>query len=145
MPELSVVIPVYGCRDCLEALHRRLSESLSEITEDFELVFVDDRSQDGSWQALLDVAGSDPRSRLLRLSRNFGQHRAITAGLAESSGSWVVVMDCDLEDRPEDIAKLYAKAKEGYDFVLTGRTQYTHSTMRRLGSRAYRSLSRRLV
>ncbi len=145
MPELSVVIPVYGCRECIEALHRRLHESLGEITSDYELIYVDDRSTDGSWQALLDVAGSDPRARLLRLSRNFGQHRAITAGLAEASGAWTVVMDCDLEDRPEDIAKLYAKAREGFDYVLTGRTQYTHSRMRRLGSRMYRSLSRRLV
>lgn len=145
MPELSVVIPVYGCRDCLEALHRRLDESLGEITEDFELVFVDDRSTDGSWEALLEVAGSDPRSRLIRLSRNFGQHRAITAGLAETSGRWVVVMDCDLEDRPEDIPGLYAKAQEGFDFVLTARKRRTHSPFRNAASAGYRWLANRLA
>ena len=141
MIELSVVVPVYGCRGCLAELHRRLSESVAEVTEDAEFVFVDDRSTDGSWDALLELAADDPRVKLVRLSRNFGQHRAITAGLAESSGRRVVVMDCDLEDRPEEIPRLWAKAAEGNDIVLSVRRRYSKSAFRNLAGRAYRRLA----
>jgi len=138
MTELSVVVPVFGCRGCLRELHRRLHESLAEITGDLELIFVDDRSADGSWDELLEIAADDPATRLVRLSRNFGQHRAITAGLAESKGRWVAVMDCDLEDRPEEIPRLYAKAQEGNDVVLTLRRRSNQSPFRRWAGRTYR-------
>src|SRR5439155_11960878 len=121
MVELSVVVTVYNCRDCLRVLHQRLRKTIEPLTGSYEVVFVDDRSGDGSWEVLLELAGADPRVRLLRLSRNFGQHMAITAGLAETSGRWIVVTDCDLEDPPEQIQMLYAKAQRGYDFVLSRR------------------------
>lgn len=145
MAEISVVIPVYGCRECLTALHERLSAAVEPISGDFELVFVDDRSPDGAWEALQELARKDPRVRLLRLSRNFGQHAAITAGLAEASGDWVVVTDCDLEDPPEEIPRLYAKAREGYDFVLARRRRRRQSLFRRVAARAYRGLSNLLA
>lgn len=141
MIELSVVVPVYGCRDCLHALHRRLSAVLQPLVESFELIFVDDRGDDGSWEVLSDLAAGDPRVRLVRLSRNFGQHRAITAGLAESSGEWVVVTDCDLEDPPEEIPRLYAKAREGNEFVLSRRRVRRQSLFRKAGARVYRWLA----
>ena len=84
-PELSVVIPVYGCAGCLAALHERLHASLDESVADWEVVYVDDASPDGSWEKLEELALTDPRVRALRLSRNFGQHAAITAGLVEES------------------------------------------------------------
>ena len=141
MAELSVVVPVYGCADCLTALHQRLRASIGEITSDYELIFVDDRSRDGSWEALCELARSDPGIRLIRLSRNFGQHAAITAGLAEATGNWVVVTDCDLEDPPEEIARLHAKAQEGYDFVLSRRKRRRQSLFRRAAARTYRWLA----
>src|SRR6478752_7965999 len=96
--ELSVVVPVYGCGDCLTALHDRLTASVSEVTDRYELVFIDDRSLDDGWAVLRRLAERDPHVRAFRLSRNFGQDAAITAGLAKASGEWAVVMDCDLQE-----------------------------------------------
>ena len=145
MAELSVVVPVYGCRDCLQALHERLRANVERITDSYELIFVDDRSTDGSWDVLLEIAKSDPAVRLVRLSRNFGQHPAITAGLAESTGRWVVVTDCDLEDPPEEIERLHAKVQEGYDFVLARRRRRHQPLYRRLGGTLYRRLANLLA
>jgi glycosyltransferase involved in cell wall biosynthesis len=134
---ISVVVPVYKCDECLRHLHERLVLSLTALTSDYELVFVDDRSPDDSWSTLTELAASDGHVRLVRLSRNFGQHAAITAGLEHASGDWVVVMDCDLQDPPEEIQRLYAKAQEGYDIVFARRTGYRHGLFRRIASRLY--------
>lgn len=145
MTELSIVIPVYGCDPCLRALHERLTSATAEVTDDVEFVFVDDRSPDGAWDTLRDLARSDSRVRALRLSRNFGQHAAITAGLAESRGRWVVVMDCDLQDPPEQIPLMYAKAQEGHDVVLCRRRRRRGSWARRLTGSFYTRLRTALV
>ncbi|MGI8513003.1 MAG: glycosyltransferase family 2 protein [Solirubrobacteraceae bacterium] len=145
MTELSVVIPVYGCAPCLPALHRRLAATLDGLVESYEIVFVDDRSPDGAWATLEELAATHPEVRILRLSRNFGQHAAITAGLAESSGRWAVVMDCDLQDPPEAIPALWAKAQEGYDVVLSRRKRRRQSLPRRLAGSAYYRLRNFLV
>jgi dolichol-phosphate mannosyltransferase len=138
---LSVVVPVYGCADCLWALHDRLTRSVSGITDRYELVFVDDRSLDEGWSVLQRLARSDGHVRAFRLSRNFGQDAAITAGLAQARGEWVVVMDCDLQEAPEDIPRLWAAAGEGYDVVRSIRRGWRHSAFRRASSRAYRKLT----
>src|SRR4051794_22527309 len=125
--ELSVVVPVYGCRGYLRELHRRLVEAVSTVTRSFELVFVDDASPDGAWEVLAELAVRHPEVRAFGLSRNFGQDAAITAGLSKSRGRWTVVMDCDLQEAPEEIPRLYAKAAEGYDLVRTVRSKRGHS------------------
>ncbi|HXN92576.1 MAG TPA: glycosyltransferase family 2 protein [Candidatus Sulfotelmatobacter sp.] len=136
--ELSVVVPAYGCRDCLPQLHERLTKQLQAITPDYEIVLVDDRSPDGSWSVLKAMATSDPHVKAIRLSRNFGQHNAITAGLAASQGEWTVVMDCDLQDPPEEIPALYDAARHGgYDLVLARRATRSHSWLRLLLARVY--------
>jgi polyisoprenyl-phosphate glycosyltransferase len=117
-PALSVVIPVYGCQGCLRHLHERLLAALAEIGCSYELVLVDDCAEDGSWPVIERLAAEDSAVRGILLSRNFGQHAAITAGLEHARGKWVVVMDCDLQDPPEDLPRLFAKALEGYDIVL---------------------------
>jgi dolichol-phosphate mannosyltransferase len=137
MVELSIVVPVYGCGDCLDQLHQELNNAVKSITSSYELVFVDDRSPDGSWPVLEKLAAGDPRVKAVRLSRNFGQHAAITAGLANSQGEWTVVMDCDLQDPPDAIPSLYARAKEGFDMVLARRKQRSHSAFRLALARAY--------
>src|ERR1700716_533590 len=139
--QLSVVVPVYGCSDCLVALHARLTDSVRQITERYELVFVDDRSLDDGWTVLQRLAREDEHVRALRLSRNFGQDAAITAGLAQAAGDWAVVMDCDLQEAPEDIPRLWAAAGEGYDIVRSVRRGWRHSAARRWASRAYRRLT----
>ena len=134
--EFSVVVPVYGCADCLVALHDRLDRSVAQITDRYEFVFVDDRSLDDGWAVLRRLARADPHVRAFRLSRNFGQDAAITAGLAQARGEWAVVMDCDLQEAPEDIPRLWAAAGEGYDIVRTVRRGWSHSAFRRWTSRA---------
>lgn len=132
-----MVVPAYGCYDCLLQLHQRLTSVLSKTVPDYELIFVDDRSPDGSWPVLQGLAQSDPHVRALRLSRNFGQHAAITAGLAATDSVWTAVMDCDLQDPPEALPAIYARAREGFDLVLARRKQRSHSLLRRWMSRVY--------
>lgn len=139
--ELSVVVPVYGCADCLDTLHRRLTGSVSEITERYELVLIDDRSRDGGWSVLQRLAHVDDHVHALRLSRNFGQDGAITAGLSEARGQWVVVIDCDLEEAPENIPRLWAAAQAGHEIVRTVRRGRRHPPLKRWTSRMYRWLT----
>jgi polyisoprenyl-phosphate glycosyltransferase len=136
---------VYGCGDCLRQLHDRVRASVERVTADYELVYVDDRSRDGAWEILRSLAASDRSVRALRLSRNFGQHAAITAGLSRASGRWVVVLDCDLEDPPEEIPRLVAKAREGYDLVLSRRVRPRRGGLRRQASRLYFRLRRGIM
>jgi polyisoprenyl-phosphate glycosyltransferase len=135
--EVSVVVPVYGCGGCIQQLYARVTRAVSPISDRYELILVDDRSTDGAWDTMRALAAKDPAVRSVRLSRNFGQHAAITAGLAQSRGRWIVVMDCDLEEQPEDIPRLYAKAQEGYDIVLARRKTRHHSWLRRRAARTY--------
>jgi dolichol-phosphate mannosyltransferase len=111
------------------------------MTDHYELVFVDDRSIDDGWTVLQRLARADPHVRAFRLSRNFGQDAAITAGLAQAQGNWAVVMDCDLEEAPEDIPRLWSAARGGYDIVRTTRRGWRHSRFRRWTSRLYRRLT----
>jgi polyisoprenyl-phosphate glycosyltransferase len=138
--QLSVVVPVYACAGCLVALHERLTRSVAEIVERYELVFVDDRSVDDGWSVLQQLARADEHVRAFRLSRNFGQHAAITAGLAQARGAWAVVMDCDLQEAPEDIPRLWA-ARAGHDIVRSIRKGRRHPRLKRWGSRLYRKLT----
>jgi glycosyltransferase involved in cell wall biosynthesis len=138
--EISVVIPVYNCAGCLRALHARLTASLLQITPDYEIVLVDDRSRDGAWEVLAELARGDRHLKVVRLSRNFGQHAAITAGLTRARGAWTVVMDCDLQEPPEEIPRLYAKAHEGYDIVRAVREGRRHSAFRRMSATLYRRM-----
>jgi dolichol-phosphate mannosyltransferase len=136
-PLLSVVIPVYKAKECLAELYRRLVQSLEPSTPSFELVLVEDGGEDGSWEEIALLARRDERVKGVKLSRNFGQHYAITAGLDHATGDWVVVMDCDLQDQPEEIGKLYRKAMEGYDLVFARRQDRNDSAYRKLTSKLF--------
>lgn len=131
---ISVVIPVYKAAGCLYELCRRLRMSLATITEDFEIILVEDCGGDRSWQIIEELAQKDRRVKGIQFSRNFGQHYGITAGIDHCDGDWVVVMDCDLQDQPEEIPKLYAKAQEGYDVVLARRGKRKDPPLKRLTS-----------
>lgn len=137
MAHLSVVTPVYRAEGCLEELYRRLVAALSGITQDFEIVMVEDCGGDRSWDIIRELARRDPRVKGIQFSRNFGQHYGITAGLDFCDGDWVVVMDCDLQDRPEDIPRLYARAREGYDVVLARRDRRQDPALKRIASRLF--------
>ena len=120
-PHISIVSPVYQGEKMVAELVRRNVESVSAITDDYEIILVNDASPDNSWEEIVKQCESNPKVKGINLSRNFGQHYAITAGLHYAKGDWVVVMDCDLQDRPEEIPNLYRKAMEGYDIVYARR------------------------
>ena len=132
--QLSVVIPVYQAEQCLDELYQRLKVSLETISSNFEIIFVEDCGGDNSWQVIERLVAVDSRVCGIQLSRNFGQHYGITAGLDNCLGDWVVVMDCDLQDRPEEIPRLYAKAQEGYDVVLARRGVRRDPPLKRITS-----------
>jgi polyisoprenyl-phosphate glycosyltransferase len=138
IPEISVVIPTYGAEQCLRALHSRLTAVLSGlVSQRYEIVFIEDCSPDRSWSVLQEISAGDERVRICRLSRNFGQQMAITAGLSRARGNWIVVMDCDLQDPPEEIPRLYAEALNGHQIVLARRQERKHSAFRRWTNQAY--------
>lgn len=134
---MSIVTPVYGNQLDLENLYRRLVATLTPITADFEIVMVNDQSPDNAWEVIQSLAKADPRVKGISLARNFGQHQAITAGIDAADGDWVVVMDCDLQDRPEEIPNLYAKAKEGYDIVVGRRSERKDGFITRATTRLF--------
>ena len=118
-------------------LVRRNIEALRQITDDFEIILVNDASPDDTWEVICSECAKDQRVKGINLSRNFGQHYAISAGLANVSGEWIVVMDCDLQDRPEEIPNLYAKALEGWDIVQARRLKKKFGFFKRLSSSLY--------
>ena len=136
-PEISVVVPVYGCESCLRALCDRLVATLTKLTPLFEIILVDDRSPQSDWTVIRALADSDARVRGVRLCRNFGQHHAIAAGLRYAEGNWTVVMDCDLQDPPEEIARLYQTAIAGSPVVFSRRMNRKDGGAKRGASRAF--------
>ena len=134
---LSVVIPVYKSEKILPQLVEQLCNVMVGITREYEIILVDDGSPDGSWAEIETICAMVPKVIGLKLSRNFGQHYAISAGLERARGKWVIVMDCDLQDQPSEIPKLLAKAKAGFDVVLARRVQRQDCWFKRVGSRAF--------
>ncbi len=134
---ISIVVPVYGCSISLNFLYARLEKTLSTITDNFEIIMINDASPDDAWSTIKELSHKDERVKGINFSRNFGQHRAITAGLDYAQGDWVVVMDCDLQDQPEEILKLYNKAQEGYDVVFGKRIQRQDLYLKKLASKIF--------
>jgi glycosyltransferase involved in cell wall biosynthesis len=134
---ISVVSPVYRAEKIVEELVKQVKSIVSSITEDFEIILVNDYSPDNSWGKIVDECAKDVRVKGINLSRNFGQHYAITAGLKYAKGDWVVVMDCDLQDCPDEIPNLYHKALEGYDIVYARRSERQDKLLKRLSSKMF--------
>jgi dolichol-phosphate mannosyltransferase len=137
IPEISVVIPVFGSPESLVELSTRLIETLETLVDSFELLLVNDGSPDNTWEIITRLSEADSRIIGVNLSRNFGQHLAIHAGLISTNGTWTVVMDCDLQDRPEEIERLFLKAKEGFDQVVAIRHQRQDSFLKKLTSKVF--------
>ena len=134
---ISVVSPVYGCKGCLEELVDRIAAALVPAGHSFEVLLVDDNSPDMAWLRILELAETRPWLRGFKLSRNFGQHYAIAAGIEKSLGDVVVVMDCDLQDPPEDIPALLDQLSDGTDVVFAQRTARQDSLSKRFSSWAF--------
>ena len=134
---ISIVIPVYRAEKILPILVSEINLVMERIGEDYEIILVDDRSPDNSWEVMKVLSSQNSKIKSIRLSRNFGQHSAIFAGLTKTKGDWVVVMDCDMQDQPKEIAKLYKKALEGYDIVLGQRENRKDKFLKKLSSKLF--------
>lgn len=138
--KISIVSPIYRAENIVEELVRQIVKNVEPLTSDFEIVLVNDASPDRSWMKIREICHKDSRVKGINLSRNFGQHYAITAGLSYASGEWVVVMDCDLQDRPDEIPNLYVKALEGWDSVFAQRVERQDSFFKRMSSKCFYGL-----
>jgi dolichol-phosphate mannosyltransferase len=139
---LSVVIPVYGSSTILPVLFDRLVAALSPWT-DFELIMVNDHCPEGSGKVLEQLAAQEKRLKVIDFIRNYGQHTAITAGLDFARGDYAVVMDCDLQDQPEEIKKMYDHlVAGGYEAVFGVRVTRQHNLIRRFESKVFNALYR---
>jgi glycosyltransferase involved in cell wall biosynthesis len=141
---ISIVIPIQNEVSLLQELIIRVKNAVASITEEFEIILIDDGSEDESWNLIHLEALKEQRIKGVRLSRNFGQHSAISAGLESASGSWIVVMDGDLQDRPEVIPELYWKALEGFEIVFVARQSRPESKIYRFFQKLFYSILRKL-
>ena len=135
--DLSIVSPVYHGETMLGELVRRIHAAVSPLTDSYEIVLVNDCSPDGSWQEIVRIAAADKKVKGINLSRNFGQPYAITAGLTYAQGDYVAVIDCDLQNKPEDLPAMYRKALEGYDVVSARRVVRDDTFLKRLSSAVF--------
>jgi glycosyltransferase involved in cell wall biosynthesis len=144
--ELSVVVPVFNERESVPELYRRLTAALAGVSSSFEIVLVDDGSNDGSWEIIRELAARDSRVKGLSFSRNFGHQMAFTAGLDHADGDAVVIMDADLQDPPELLPELVARWREGYDVVYAVRARRAGETaFKRFTAAAFYRLLRRIT
>lgn len=134
---ISIVSPVYKGENLVDELVQRISQAMTNVPVGYEIILVEDGSPDRSWQSIESNCAQHPNVKGIKLSRNFGQHYAITAGLQHAKGEYIIVMDCDLQDLPEEIPNLYAKALEGYDLVYARRIIRQDSWWKRFSSKMY--------
>jgi Glycosyltransferases involved in cell wall biogenesis len=133
-PHISIVSPVYKAELMLEKLVFEIKKTLDLMDISYEIILVDDRSPDNSWEKMKILSSKYDEVKSIRLSKNFGQHPAIFAGLSQVKGEWIVVMDCDLQDQPKEIKKLLEKTREGYDVVLARRAQRKDTFLKKISS-----------
>lgn len=139
---ISVISPVYGASALLEELIQRIEASVKKITDSYEIILVEDQGPDDSWEIIKNACSTNSKIVGIRHSRNFGQQYALNCGLDHARGEWVVTLDCDLQDRPEEIPAMFKKAQQGYDIVLASRQNRRDDFLKKLYSRAfYRLLS----
>lgn len=136
-PTISIVSPVYRAEKIVENLVAEIQAAMEQLNATYEIILVDDRSPDDSWNVMKSLSARYDNIKSIRLSRNFGQHPAIMAGLSKTSGEWVVVMDCDLQDQPKEIVNLYKKATEGFEVVLARRVQRSDGFLKKLSSKIF--------
>jgi glycosyltransferase involved in cell wall biosynthesis len=143
-PLFSVVIPVFNSQESLLELHRALSDTFRSLNQTYELIFVNDGSHDGSLAVLRELKKNDPRMMVIDLSRNFGQQNALLCGFQYCSGDYVITLDDDLQNPPQEIPKLYQKIREGYDAVFASYRRKKDKIYKNLGSRLIRKLTQKI-
>ncbi|MFK7000563.1 glycosyltransferase family 2 protein [Flavobacterium oreochromis] len=136
LPVISFVSPVYKAENILPELVAEINKVAIDLAVTFEIVLVDDRSPDNCWQVMQVLAKENENIKCIRLSKNFGQHPAIMAGLSQVK-EWIVVLDCDLQDQPKEVSKLYYKALDGFDVVFARRKLRKDSFYKKMTSKAF--------
>ena len=134
---ITIVSPVYKAENIVEDLVLKIESSVNQITNNYRIVLVNDGSPDRSWKVIQKICASNQHVTGVNLSRNFGQHHAITAGLSMVNSDWTVVMDCDLQDKPDQIIKLYQEAQKGYDIVWASRLDRKDPFLKKLSSKVF--------
>lgn len=142
---LSIVSPVYKAKLIIPTLIVRIEEAVKTITNDYEIILVDDGCPENSWEVIQSISRNNFNVKGIKLSRNFGQHHAITAGLHNAKGDWTVVLDCDLQDQPEEIPRMYSKALEGYLVVQARRKDRVDGYFKELFGRLFYGMLYRLT
>lgn len=138
--KLSVIIPVYGCIDTIDELYKRLNINLKKVAKNYEIIFVDDSNNLSTWNKLKNISKKSKKVLCISLSRNFGQHAAVTAGLENSNGDWIVIMDCDLQDKPEEIINLVKNCENDCDIVYASRKKRNDNFIKKISSILFYSL-----
>ena len=134
---LSIIIPVYGEKELVPILYNRLVNTLKNLPVDYNIIYVNDCCPFGSGEELNKIAKTDKNVKVINFTRNFGEATAVKAGIDFCNSDWAVIMDCDLQDRPEDILLLYNKAKEGFDVVWGERIKRKDSIFKKFCSQAF--------
>ncbi len=135
--KLSVVSPVYHGEKMLEELVARISKAITPLSSDYEIILVNDCSPDASWEEIQTLCARDKKVKGINLAHNFGQPYAITAGLSYAQGDYIAVIDCDLQNKPEDLPALFLKAMEGYDIVSARRVHRDDTFLKRMSSAVF--------
>src|SRR5262245_9213060 len=144
MTRISVVAPAYNEQELIEEFARRVAAAVGPIEPDFEIILVDDGSNDATFARIESMHAADSRVKGVRLSRNFGQEAAVQAGLAAARGCAVVLTDSDLQDPPELIPDMMSKWNEGFHVVVAERSVRGESWPRRMATHCFHSLFRRM-
>lgn len=142
---LSIISPVYKAELIVDELVKKIIIEAEKITSNFEIILVEDGSPDNCWGKILENCKKDSRVKGVKLSRNFGQHFAISAGLENSKGEYVILMDCDLQDDPIYFEALISKAKEGNKIVYTYKKERKHGFLKNLKAKIFYSIFNFLV
>ncbi|MBR4708825.1 MAG: glycosyltransferase family 2 protein [Bacteroidaceae bacterium] len=121
----------------LEELVARISKAVAPLTSDYEIILVNDGSPDASWEGIKTLCARDTKVKGINLAHNFGQPYAITAGLSYAQGDYIAVIDCDLQNKPEDLPALFLKAMEGYDIVSARRVHRDDTFLKRMSSAVF--------
>ena len=138
--KLSIVSPVYLAEKFVDELVRRVAEEAAKLTDYFEIILVEDGSPDKSWEKIAENCNRFEFVKGIKLSRNFGQHYAITAGISRAKGDYIILMDCDLQDDPKFIPVLVDEAKKGFDIVFSKRKERKHHFIKSFNSWIYNKL-----
>jgi len=144
MVYLSIVVPLLNEETLVTELIRSIRRSVEEVVKEYEILVIDDGSLDKTWELVQNESTEDPRVKGIKFSKNFGHHYAITAGLHEAKGDWVVVMDGDLQDRPEVIPQLIEEARKGFDIVFVSRVNRPEKKYYKVLQKIFYSLLRLL-